>query len=180
MNVFMTVRKSMTIRTYIHSSPKRVKSTALLDSGATENLMNLDYAKWLNLPIKRLEASRPLFNVNGTTNRKGDLYFYSNLTIHTGAVQKVMCFFLTDLGHHCIILGYPWFAAAQPRIDWAKGWIDASHLPVVIANPLSPMAQFPPKPTNYGLLCLEDQRESMFMVRVAYLATRLTLTQREW
>ena len=121
MNVFMTVRKSMTIRTYIHSSPKRVKSTALLDSGATENLMNLDYAKWLNLPIKRLEASRPLFNVDGTTNQKGDLYFYSDLTIRTGAVRKVMCFFLTDLGHHCIILGYPWFTATQPHIDWAKG-----------------------------------------------------------
>jgi len=111
MNVFMTAHKSMTICTYIHSSPKRVESTALLDSGATENFMNLDYTKWLNLPIKRLEASHPLFNVDGTTNRKGDLYFYSDLTICTGAVRKVMRFFLTDLGHHCIILGYPWFTA---------------------------------------------------------------------
>jgi len=68
MNVFMTARKSMTIHTYIHLSPKRVESTALLDLGATENFMNLDYAKWLNLPIKRLNAPHPLFNVNGTTN----------------------------------------------------------------------------------------------------------------
>ena len=56
MNVFMTAWKSMTIHTYIHSSHKRVKSSALLDSGATENFMSLDYAKWLRLPIKRLEA----------------------------------------------------------------------------------------------------------------------------
>jgi len=140
MNVFMTACKLMTIRTYIHSSPKRVKSTALLDLGATENFMNLDYAKWLNLPIKRLNAPRPLFNVDGTTNQKGDLHFYSDLNIHTGPVRKTMCFFLMDLGHHHVILGYPWFAAAQPRIDWVKGWIDASHLPVVITNPLSPMA----------------------------------------
>jgi len=68
MNVFMTARKLMTIRTYIYLSPKRVESTALLDLGATENFMNLDYAKWLNLPIKRLNAPRPLFNVDGTTN----------------------------------------------------------------------------------------------------------------
>ena len=55
-----------------------------------------------------------------------------------------------------------------------------SHLPVVITNPLSPTAQFPPKPTNYSLLCLKDQEESMLMVRVAYPTTRLTLTQQEW
>jgi len=180
MNVFMTAHTSMTIRTYIHSSPKRVESTALLDSGATENFMNLDYAKWLNLPIKRLNAPRPLFNVDGTTNQKGDLHFYSDLNICMGPVRKTMRFFLTDLGHHRVILGYPWFAAAQPHIDWAKGWINASRLPVVIANPLSPMARFLPKPTNYGLLHLEDQKESTFMVRVAYPATRLTLTQCEW
>jgi len=90
----------MTIRTYIHSSHKRVKSSALLDSRATENFMSLDYAKWLCLPIKRLEASRPLFNVDGTTNRKGDLFFYSDLTLKTGPITKIMRFFLTDLGHH--------------------------------------------------------------------------------
>src|SRR5712675_2464589 len=142
--------------------------------------MNLDYAKWLNLPIKRLKAPRLLFNVNGTTNRKGDLYFYSDLTIHTGVVRKIMHFFLTDLGHHRVIVGYPWFAAAQPRIDWAKGWIDVSQLLVVITNPLSLMAWFPPKPTNYSLLHLKDQEESVLMVRVAYPTTRLTLTQCEW
>jgi len=46
----------MTIRTYIHSSHKRVESSALLDSGATENFLSMDYAKWLHLPIKRLSA----------------------------------------------------------------------------------------------------------------------------
>jgi len=129
----MTVRKSMTIRTYIHSSHKRVESSALLNSGATENFMSLDYAKWLRLPVKRLEASQPLFNIDGTTNRKGDLFFYSDLVLKTGPVVKVMRFFLTDLGHHRIILGYPWFTANQPRINWVKGWIDVSHLPVIIS-----------------------------------------------
>ena len=123
----------MTIRTYIHSSHKRVESSALLNSGATENFMSLDYAKWLRLPVKRLEASQPLFNIDGTTNRKGDLFFYSDLVLKTGPVVKVMRFFLTDLGHHRIILGYPWFTANQPRINWVKGWIDVSHLPVIIS-----------------------------------------------
>ena len=43
-----------------------------------------------------------------------------------------MRFFLTELGPQKMILSYPWFAAAQPRIDWAKGWIDYDQLPVVL------------------------------------------------
>ena len=43
-----------------------------------------------------------------------------------------MRFFLTDLRPQQIILGYPWFAASQPKIDWAKGWMDYRQLPVVL------------------------------------------------
>jgi len=170
----------MTIRTYIHSSHKRTESSALLDCGATENFMSMDYAKWLRLPIKRLSAPRPLFNVDGTTNRKGDLLFYSDLKMKTGPITKIMRFFLTDLGHHRVILGYPWFAANQPRIDWAKGWIDASHLPVIITPPDLPTLHFPSKPVAYALAESQSQNEPLLAVRVAYPAKRLTLTQGEW
>ena len=37
----------MTIQFYIHLIAKRAESIALLDLGATENFMNLAYAKWL-------------------------------------------------------------------------------------------------------------------------------------
>jgi hypothetical protein len=43
-----------------------------------------------------------------------------------------MHFFLTNLGKQKVILGYPWFAAVQPIIDWVKGWIAYKQLPVVI------------------------------------------------
>jgi hypothetical protein len=37
----------MTIHTFLHSRSKRAKAIALLDSGAMENFMNLEYAKYL-------------------------------------------------------------------------------------------------------------------------------------
>jgi hypothetical protein len=43
-----------------------------------------------------------------------------------------MRFFLTDLGEHKAILGYLWFMAVQPKIDWKWGWIDESHLPIIL------------------------------------------------
>ena len=63
-NVYMSNRKAMNLRTYIHAAHRRTETTALLDSGATENFMNLTYAKWLKLPFKRLAKERPLFNVD--------------------------------------------------------------------------------------------------------------------
>jgi hypothetical protein len=46
-SVYILARKSMTVHFYIHSITKKAKGVALVDSGATENFMNLGYAKWL-------------------------------------------------------------------------------------------------------------------------------------
>jgi hypothetical protein len=46
-NVYISARKSMTVHFYTHSIVKRAKGVALIDSGATENFMNLGYVKWL-------------------------------------------------------------------------------------------------------------------------------------
>jgi hypothetical protein len=76
-----------------------------------------------------------VYNVNGTLNKKGDILFYTDLEVRTGQKYTNIRFFLTDLGPQQLILGYPWFAAVQPRIDWARGWIDYEQLPVVIKTP---------------------------------------------
>ena len=41
-------------------------------------------------------------------------------------------FFLTDLANQKAILSYPWFAANQPKIDWARGWINSTQLPLIL------------------------------------------------
>jgi hypothetical protein len=44
-NVFISSRKSMTVRFFIHLKSKRAEAIMLVDSGATENFINLQYAK---------------------------------------------------------------------------------------------------------------------------------------
>jgi len=97
--------------------------------------MNLEYAKYLQLPIKQLEEPQNLFNVDGTTNKSGSLQFYTDLQVQTGVQRTNLRFFLMDLGDNKAILGYPWFAAVQPRIDWKKGWVDHSQLPIIFQVP---------------------------------------------
>ncbi len=77
----------MTLHIYMHSKSKRADTIALLDSGATENFMSLQYVKYLQLPIKVLAEPRRLFNVDRTQNKAGDLKYYTNLHTRTGTTQ---------------------------------------------------------------------------------------------
>ena len=135
----------MTLHVYLHSKLKRAETIALLDSGATENFMSLDYAKHLHLPIKTLQEPRRLFNIDGTPNKAGDLKYYTDLGTRTGTSMRTLRYFLSDLGDSRVILGYPWFAAVQPKIDWACGWIAHDQLPIVLRSVDAARAQFLPR-----------------------------------
>jgi hypothetical protein len=147
----------------MQSRSKRAEAIALLDSGATENFMNQAYAQRLNLPIKRLTEERKLFNVDGTPNRAGNLKHYVDLTTKTGTKLTRLRYFLTDLGENNIILGYPWFASAQPRIDWAKGWIAYDQLPIVLRTDHADQTKFLPRTARlrkarvYAVLTKEER-----------------------
>jgi RNase H-like domain found in reverse transcriptase/Reverse transcriptase (RNA-dependent DNA polymerase) len=121
---------------------------ALLDSGAMENFINLQYAKYLWLPIQCLKEPRKLYNIDRSPNRSRELQYFTNLQVQTGTQQSTLCFFPSDLGENKAILGYPWFMAFQPRINWKRGWIDHTQLPVIFRAPDVTKAWFLPQQIN--------------------------------
>jgi hypothetical protein len=156
-DVYISAHKSMMVRIYSHLIAKRAETIALVDSGATENFLNLSYAKWLKLPIKRLPQPRKLFNVDGTENKSRELQFYMDLQVRNGGQTHLLQFFLSDLGEHKAILGYPWFAAVQPKIDWKRGWIDHFQLPIVVQADNAKRAVFVPRTQNIPRPVHQDQ-----------------------
>ena len=168
-NVYISARKSMTVRFYTHSVAKRAEGIALVDSGATENFMSLAYAKWLRLPILKLSKPRQIFNVDGTFNKGGELQYYTDLDVQTGGSRHMLRFFLTDLGENKAILGYSWFAATQPRIDWKRGWIDSSQLPIIFRADNAKKARFMPRTTNIPRT--RPYRDQYFIGKVTIGAT---------
>jgi hypothetical protein len=138
----------MTVRFFAHTKSKRAEALALVDSGATKNFLNLDYACYLRLPIQCLTTPQKLYNVDGTSNQSGDLLYYTDLSVQTGSKRINLRFFLSNLGENKAILGYPWFAAMQPQIDWKRGWINHSQLPIVFRTPDAAKAHFLPRMTN--------------------------------
>jgi hypothetical protein len=138
----------MTVHFFMHTKSKRAEALALVDSGATKNFMNLDYARYLCLPIQRLALPRKLYNVDGTSNQSGDLLYYTDLSVQMGDKRVNLRFFLSNLGENKAILGYRWFMAMQPKIDWRRGWIDHSQLPIIFRTPDAAKARFSPRTTN--------------------------------
>ena len=56
------------------------------------------------------------------------------MSTRTRGKRTHLRYFLTDLGENQVILGYLWFASAQPKIDWAKGWINYMQLPIMLRS----------------------------------------------
>ena len=74
----------MKIKFYAHSRSKRAVDLALVDSGATENFMNLQYAQYLQLPIQELVEPQMVFNIDGSPNKSGEIKYYMDLKVQTG------------------------------------------------------------------------------------------------
>jgi hypothetical protein len=82
-----------------------------------------------------------------------------------------MRFFLSDLGEHKAILGYPWFSATQPPIDWKQGWIDSSHLPIILQSLDAKKARFMLRMVNKPR---EIQQDRYFIGKVTIGAATTT------
>ena len=138
----------MSLRLYLHTRNERAETSALLDSGATENFIHLDYARKKRLTVKQLIIPRKIVNVDGTPNAKGEIRYYVDLDMNHGTTKVRLRFFLTDIGDRDIILGYPWFTVVQPNIDWARGWIATEQLPVILRTQDANKARFVPRQRN--------------------------------
>ena len=110
----------MTLKVFLHSRDQRAETSALLDSGATENFIHPSYTRRKKLSVKVLLHPRKIVNVDGTPNTAREIKYYTDLEMSQGSKRVNLRFFLTDIGERDIILGYPWFAAIQPNIDWAS------------------------------------------------------------
>jgi hypothetical protein len=97
---------------------------------------------------QHLKEPRKLYNVDGSPNHSGELQYFTDLQVQTGTQRSTLHFFLSNLGENKAILGYPWFVAFQPQIDWKRGWIDHAQLPVIFHALNMTKAQFLPQQIN--------------------------------
>jgi len=106
------------------------KDEALLDSGATENFLDLKAWKELGIGWCRLKKPIPVRNVDGTSNSAGSVEYYCWLKIRLGGQEERMRFFLTNLGDDRFILGYPFLYIFDLKVSWKDGWLREGNLEI--------------------------------------------------
>ena len=118
----------VSFRTCYAMADKRI----LVDSGATNNFIHPKFVRRLHVGTQKLERSMKIWNIDGSTNRAGQLTEYVDLLVKTGKREEKMRFLITDLGIEDVILGYPWLSTFKPQFSWKDGAIDMTLLPVII------------------------------------------------
>ena len=127
--VFTSKFKSLRIPTLLKSSHSTTERQVLVDSGATDNFMSNRLLKRLKIGKLQLKNPRTVWNIDGTHNKSGTIRECVNLLVRVGERRHEMRFLITDLGEDEIVLGYPWLAAFQPRINWKNVTLDEEEQP---------------------------------------------------
>ena len=96
-------------------------ASALVDSGATENFVDIRTAECWGMPRKTLFKPRLIVNVDGTENKAGAVTEACILEIEHQGKKKLQWFYITDLGFDRVLLGYPWLSAFNPQVNWCTG-----------------------------------------------------------
>jgi len=112
-------------------SHERVAVKALLDSGATGLFMDTAFAKEKGFKIEKLKNPLLVRNVNGTANVGGAITHHVDCNMffkgHVERVRIDVC----NLGKTKVILGMPWLAAHNPKINWEKGEVKMMWCPPI-------------------------------------------------
>jgi hypothetical protein len=119
--MYISRRKALQLPLNIVTYQGRQEDIALVDSGATNNFIDSRIVKKLNLGTRKVPRPIELYNVDGTHNQDGRIEQSVHLYIDNGEQRVKTQFFVTNLGNDHIILGYPWFEAFNPKINWKEG-----------------------------------------------------------
>lgn len=120
--IVRNLRSKHEIRMDITIAPKtdkthRVSLQALLDSGANGIFIDRTWAQEQKVPMERLSKPIPVFNVDGTNNRAGDITHSAELRIQFKGHNEIVRAEVTELGNVPMILGYTWLEHHNPEIN---------------------------------------------------------------
>src|SRR6266704_1372723 len=131
-NVFSCKYKSLNIPTILHSRHTKAEREVLVNSGATDNFISEKLLKRMKIGKIPLKKPRYIWNIDGTHNKSGSIKEYVDLQVQVGPKKEEMRFLVTHIGEDELVLGYPWLAAFQPKIDWKNAVLDETQQPLVI------------------------------------------------
>ena len=125
-SIYIAKNRSIKAQVYLYTEKCEADEKALLDSGATENLIHPRMVKKYDLSIQKLPKVQQLLNIDETVNKLGSVTEIVVLTIWSDSYNWSHKFSVADIGEDDFILGYPFFKATNSNIDWSAETLNRS------------------------------------------------------
>ena len=129
-HVFTALPNERTLRIPIRISVNNqiIETSAIIDCGATGSFIDPELVALAEFPMKKLDRQVKAYNVDGTTNSKGNIIWETNIDLLFPKHRENIKLMVLNLGRKQIILGMPWLKKWNPVIDWVNKRISIPKL----------------------------------------------------
>jgi len=100
---------------------KKVQTEALVDLGATTNFVDRVVMENNNLATHKLANLYYVINVDGTSNKAGQITEYIQAYVEIESHKTTQHLFVTNLGNKEMMINYLYLYKYNPNINWQKG-----------------------------------------------------------
>ena len=121
-HVFTTLPNERTLHIPVKISVNNqiIETTAIIDCGVTGSFIDLELIALTKFPLKRLDRQVKAYNVDGTTNSKGNIVWETKVNLLFPKHRENVTLMVLNLGWKQIILGMTWLKKWNPAIDWVN------------------------------------------------------------
>ena len=77
-----------------------------------------------------LSHNIPVFNVDGSPNKAGQISEVMDIVLHYKTHSERMLLAVSRLGKQSLILGYDWLKDYNPKVDWEKKEVEMTYCPL--------------------------------------------------
>ncbi len=99
------------------------EGTALLDSGAEGNLLDISLAQLLHIPLVSLRHKISVSALNGQSLPEISLSTVPITLVTSGNHSETITFLVTHSPLAPVVLGHPWLTQNNPRVDWGRNTV---------------------------------------------------------
>jgi len=106
-----------------------IQKNTLIDSGANTNCIHWKLVNQWKVNKEKLAIPLIIQNADDTKNINRKITHKVLLAIKTQGHQEVLTFYISNLGHNDIILGYTWLHHHNPSTNWQQPAVSFDRCP---------------------------------------------------
>ncbi|KAF7773493.1 transcriptional regulator family: Zinc finger, CCHC-type [Agaricus bisporus var. burnettii] len=114
---------------------KKLKLSAMVDSGCTHTCIDEELVKKKKIPTKKLERPITCRNSDGTIAGKKDITKFVKMDLNINGHNEQLDAVVTPLQSSDLFLGHDWLTNHNPEIDWKQGIIKFNRCPTSCSFP---------------------------------------------